>query len=87
MIRAKKRHEHGLHLVKPEIIREMYTNTIPLLKNNFADIDHLVLINTDADNLLNRIAEYDKENKSLEIFNYSADWFNDDLKQFIENNI
>ena len=82
--RAKERHEHGLHLVKPEIISEMYANTIPLLKNNFADIDHLVLINVGSDNLLHRIAEYNKEYKSLKIFNYSADWFNDDLKPFIE---
>lgn len=30
--RARERHISGLHLVKPEIIQQMYFNTIPLLK-------------------------------------------------------
>jgi predicted ABC-type ATPase len=85
--RAKERHEHGLHLVKPEIIREMYVNTILMLKNNFADVDHLVLLHTSDDNRLFRIAEYNKEDRSLKIFNNSADWFNNDLKPFIESRI
>jgi predicted ABC-type ATPase len=85
--RAKERHEHGLHLVEPEIISEMYANTIPLLKNNFANVDHLLLINISEDNTLHRIAEYNKEHKSLEIFSNNADWFDVDLKPFIKSQI
>ena len=36
MLRAKIRHKNGGHLVKPEVVREMYDNTIPLLKKHLA---------------------------------------------------
>jgi hypothetical protein len=65
----------------------MHANTIPLLKNNFAAVDHLVLINTSEGTQLFRIAKYNKESRSLETFNESAGWFNNDLKPFIESQI
>lgn len=34
LFRANLRHKRGGHLVKPEIVTEMYENTIPLLKNH-----------------------------------------------------
>lgn len=32
--RARIRHENGLHLVPEETVREMYSNTLPLLRNH-----------------------------------------------------
>lgn len=34
IVRGHLRHKNGGHLVKENIIREMYENTIPLLKSN-----------------------------------------------------
>jgi predicted ABC-type ATPase len=34
LLRAEIRHKKGGHLVKPEIVREMYEETMPLLKQN-----------------------------------------------------
>ena len=81
--RAKIRFESGRHLVKPETIREMYQNTIPLLKANFQFIDHLLLIDIDH-NTVNRIAEFSKEKQLLTIYSDKSDWFRSELKPFIE---
>jgi len=64
--RARLRFESGRHLVKPDTIREMFTNTLPLLKKNFDSIDHLMLVNTD-NNYVYTVAEYRKADKALNI--------------------
>ncbi|MDB5090956.1 MAG: putative ABC-type ATPase [Mucilaginibacter sp.] len=87
LIRAKERHESGRHLVKPEIIREMYANTLPLLKDNFDAIDGLILLDANDDMGLTLIANYEKEAGQLSVHNDGANWFNNDLKPFIESRI
>jgi predicted ABC-type ATPase len=43
--RASIRYESGGHLVKPEIVKEMYDNTIPLLKENISLFKSMIFIN------------------------------------------
>ena len=57
--RARVRHESGLHLVAPDIIRKMYLNMLPLLKKNFTAIDSLVLLDAKTNNRLDTVAVYD----------------------------
>ena len=45
LTRANIRHERGGHLVKPEIVAEMYENTIPLLKENISFFNSMSFIN------------------------------------------
>lgn len=80
--RARLRHESGRHLVKPETIRTMYANTLPLLKANFGAIDLLTLVNVEAD-AISAIAVYDKKANKLVIREHPAKWFNNDLYPFI----
>jgi predicted ABC-type ATPase len=82
--RAKIRHESGLHLVIPETITEMYNNTIPLLKANFDAVDNLILIDASRKNEFLTVAEYNKPAKKLELRGQNPDWFENDLKPFIE---
>lgn len=82
--RARIRHESGLHLVAPDIIRKMYLNMIPLLKKNFAAIDSLVLLDAKPNNRLDTVAVYDKESRSLDLFDTSPKWFKKDLLPFME---
>jgi predicted ABC-type ATPase len=82
--RAKIRHDSGRHLVTPEIIIEMYNNTIPLLKANFGSIDNLRLIDATRQNDFLTVAEYNKEAKTLELRGQNPDWFKNDLRPFIE---
>ena len=49
--RARVRHENGLHLVEPSIIREMYSNTIPLLIENIELIAVLTAIDVRQNDL------------------------------------
>ncbi|MDB5152126.1 MAG: hypothetical protein JWR54_877 [Mucilaginibacter sp.] len=83
--RAKERYNSGLHLVKPEIIQQMYFNTIPLLKENFASIDLVILIDAGKDNKIVTVAIYNKDLRRLDIHDNSPGWFKNDLKSFIEN--
>jgi predicted ABC-type ATPase len=80
--RARLRFENGRHLVKPDTVREMFANTLPLLKKNFDSIDHLVLINAD-NNYIHTVAEYQKDDKSLNIVDNNCKWFKEDLAPFI----
>jgi predicted ABC-type ATPase len=61
--RAKLRFEGGRHLVKPETIREMYANTLPLLQANWAQMNSIYFV--DVDNTkVNTIATYDSTGKA-----------------------
>jgi predicted ABC-type ATPase len=82
--RARIRHENGLHLVEPDTIRKMYQNTLPLLKKNFAAIDSLVLLDAKTNNRLDTVAVYDKESKTLDLYDTSPLWFKKDLQPFME---
>ena len=83
--RSRLRFESGLHLVKPEIVQQMHANTIPLLKENFAAIDQLVLINVENNNI-HAVAEYKKADKSFNIMENECKWFKEDLALFIYSN-
>ena len=87
LARAKKRHENGLHLVKPEIITQMHYNTIPLLKSNFALVDSVVFINASIENDFVLISKYDKANRNLSMFENSGKWFKHYLEAFIVEQI
>jgi predicted ABC-type ATPase len=58
LTRAKLRHIKGGHLVKPEIIQEMYEQTFPLLKANlsifqsfrFIDVSKIAILETSIQN-------------------------------------
>jgi predicted ABC-type ATPase len=85
--RARERHISGLHLVKPEIIQQMYVNTIPLLKENFSSIDQVILIDAGKNNKIATVAIYNKYLRRLNIHDGSPGWFKNDLKSFIENHL
>lgn len=59
LTRAKLRHLKGGHLVKPEIIQEMYDQTFPLLKDNlslfqsfrFIDVSKIAISEVNVQNL------------------------------------
>jgi predicted ABC-type ATPase len=50
--RADIRHKSGGHLVKPEIVTEMYENTIPLLKNNLSFFKSIRFVDITNNNIL-----------------------------------
>ena len=71
----------------PETITEMYNNTIQLLKKNFEAIDNLILIDANLQNDFFTVAEYIKDPKQLILRNQNPNWFNNDLRPFIEHQI
>lgn len=83
---ARLRFENGRHLVKPDTVREMFANTLPLLKENFDSTDYLTFVNVD-NNYIHAVAQYQKSNKSLNIMENNCTWFRDDLAPFIYNKI
>ncbi len=85
--RARIRHESGLHLVRPEIIDQMYHNTIPLLKNNFSKIDTLLFVDVGLDNTVTVVASYSREKNMFNVRSESTRWFNNDLKPFISQQL
>ncbi len=83
--RAQERYKSGLHLVKPEIIRQMYDNTLPLLKENFGALDRIIFLDVRKNNQILTLAVYNKDSKMLDIHGENSEWFKNDLKPFIEN--
>lgn len=51
LFRAKFRHKKGGHLVNPEVVIEMYNNTIPLLKENISIFKSMRFIDITNENI------------------------------------
>jgi predicted ABC-type ATPase len=72
LTRADIRHKSGGHLVKPEVVTEMYENTIPLLKENISLFKSMRFINITNENI------------SKVALNNSPNWVNDnDLVKYL----
>jgi len=75
LTRAALRHRHGLHLVPPETIREMYDQTFPLLERHFSLIDQITFVHvSDAENPV-VCAQFDNKAKELTTTNTYPAWF------------
>jgi len=85
--RAKKRYENGLHLVKPDIVTQMYNNTIPLLKSNFYLVDSIIFIDATTENNFIFLARYNRENNNLTTFDPSGEWFKMHIEPFVNEQI
>lgn len=85
--RAQKRHKEGLHYVSPEVIKEMYENTISLLKLNFKMISSITGVNcTDSFNP-KACFEFDKSENELVINGELPGWAKNNLGQFLKEQI
>ena len=80
--RAKLRFESGRHLVRPETIREMYANTIPLLQANLAQIDSLSFVDSGGGQA-RPIATYDRLKNKLELIESKCAWFHEKVYPII----
>ncbi len=65
----------------------MYLNTLQLLKDNFEAIDYLRLLDVSRSDDITPVAEYVKEQNSLDISDNTPKWFRNDLRIFIQNRI
>lgn len=73
--RARERHLAGLHLVDPNTVTKMYNNTMPLLADNFAIIDDLLLVDVSPDNTITPVAHYDRQTNRLTESFLKTDWY------------
>jgi predicted ABC-type ATPase len=71
--RAKLRYENGLHLVKPEI--------------NFDKVDHAIFVNANTQNKFSLVAVYNKALNKLQLYDFAVDWFENELRRYIEGRI
>jgi len=85
--RANQRFLNGGHLVKPDVVREMYQNQLPLLKEYFGMYDNMLLYDVKGDASLDRIAEYDRSFGMDLYTSNKPNWFSNDLGPFIEQYI
>jgi len=85
--RAVQRFKNGLHLIKPDVIEQMYNNTIPLLKVNFQAIDRLIMLDARKTNEVTLQGIYSKAAKNIKIFDRGAKWFNQDVLPFIQEQL
>jgi predicted ABC-type ATPase len=76
---GQKRHENGLHLVEPETIKTMYSQTIPLFKENFEVVDEVTFIDVDELKGLKIIATFNKAELKTKVFDNPPAWFSDHL--------
>jgi predicted ABC-type ATPase len=79
--RAKARFEGGRHLVKPETIREMYDNTLPLLKQHLEQIASVYFVNVTKFEV-SLVAFYDCVDDKLQMVEQDCAWFNEKVRQF-----
>ena len=82
--RAKKRHENGLHLVEPEIIKTMYNQTLPLFRENINLVDTALFVDMDEDRGPRIIADYNKTPRIINMIENAPAWFLDQLYPFIK---
>ena len=80
--RAKARFESGRHLVKPDTIREMYDNTLPLLQQYFGQIASVYFVNVTQFEI-SLAAFYDRLENKLKIVDAQCTWFNEKVHPFI----
>jgi len=85
--RAIERFTKGLHLVKPDVIEQMYNNTIPLLKTNFQAIDRLIMLDARKSNEVSLQGIYSKAAENIKVFDKGAVWFRDDVLPFIKEQL
>ena len=85
--RAVQRFKNGLHLVKPDIIEQMYNNTIPLLKANFQAIDRLIMLDARKTNEVSLQGIYSKAAENMKIFDKGSKWFKEDILPFIQEQL
>ncbi|WP_158798861.1 hypothetical protein [Pedobacter sp. L105] len=83
--RAEIRHQSGLHLVSPTTIKEMYQNTLPLLKTNFLQISSLTAVNITAGDSPKIVLQYYKKGRRLLMIKELPEWLANDLKGFLES--
>lgn len=82
--RARIRHERGLHLVPSEVIRQMYDNTIPLIKSNFSMLSSLIAVDVTGDELEPEIKlKYERDSNALQISDKPPQWIESGLKDFL----
>jgi predicted ABC-type ATPase len=82
--RAKSRFENGRHFVKPETISEMYSNTLPLLKKHFDQIDSIYFVNVTKARV-RLLAFYDRIEGRLTGSDSKYIWFYEKLYPFINS--
>lgn len=81
--RAEKRHENGLHYVAPEIINEMYEQTLPLFKKNFSIVSSLLAVNVTAKEDPRICLVYDEANNKIKFADLLPEWANHGLVEFL----
>jgi|SRR6185503_6052618 len=82
--RAKTRFESGRHFVKPETIREMYENTLPLFQQHFDQMGSAYFVNVTKLEF-GPVASYDRISDKLQLINSKCAWFNEKVYPFISS--
>src|SRR5690606_27638367 len=73
--RAALRHKHGLHLVPPETIYEMYDQTFPLLEKHLTLINNIAFVHVSDTENPTVCAQFDDQTKELLKAKLIPKWF------------